>query len=171
MLVISLRTDDGVDAVLVTKDGPVRIQAIKVWEDKNKVRLAFELPESVTLLRVDRETNEVVGARGHGADQQPQQDLSLSAGVAEATLAITGKDAPATPGACRHDLDVSPSGRFASCRLCGFVGRWRDGAWQRVQQAPCPPLVSRGQGAYARTTSGRDVLQQTAVGGLIDAIV
>ncbi len=41
--------------------------------------------------------------------------------------------------ACNHDLDVSPSGTIAMCRRCGFVGRWRDGTWERVEERPAPP--------------------------------
>jgi len=41
---------------------------------------------------------------------------------------------------CKHSLDVSPSGHMASCKLCGFVGRWRDGVWEKVEEcAPVPP--------------------------------
>jgi len=36
---------------------------------------------------------------------------------------------------CNHDLDVSPSGKYATCRLCSFVGKWRDGIWERVPPA------------------------------------
>ena len=35
---------------------------------------------------------------------------------------------------CKHSLDVSPSGHMASCKLCGFVGRWRDGVWEKVEE-------------------------------------
>lgn len=40
---------------------------------------------------------------------------------------------------CSHDLDVSPSGKIAACKLCDFVGRWRDGVWERVVVAPPQP--------------------------------
>jgi hypothetical protein len=44
---------------------------------------------------------------------------------------------------CEHDLDVSPSGRIAACRLCGFVGHWRDGVWNRVGDPhSAPPNVA-----------------------------
>ena len=32
---------------------------------------------------------------------------------------------------CKHDLEVSPSGKLALCRKCPFVGVWRDGMWKR----------------------------------------
>lgn len=37
---------------------------------------------------------------------------------------------------CKHELDVSPSGQLAMCKLCSFVGRWRDGFWERVGHTP-----------------------------------
>ena len=40
---------------------------------------------------------------------------------------------------CNHDLDISPSGHMAMCKRCGFVGRWRDGMWERVEPAAAPP--------------------------------
>jgi hypothetical protein len=41
---------------------------------------------------------------------------------------------------CRfHELDISPSGAMAMCRNCGFVGRWRDGMWERVEPATSSP--------------------------------
>lgn len=43
---------------------------------------------------------------------------------------------------CEHDLDISPTGHLACCRLCGFVGRWRDGMWERVSDRPGPPAYS-----------------------------
>jgi len=33
---------------------------------------------------------------------------------------------------CKHDLEVSPSGKLALCRKCPFVGVWRDGMWERA---------------------------------------
>ena len=45
--------------------------------------------------------------------------------------------------ACKHSLDVSPSGHMASCKLCGFVGRWRDGTWEKVEErASVPPATA-----------------------------
>jgi len=32
---------------------------------------------------------------------------------------------------CRHKLDVSPSGRMATCLLCGSMYRNIDGGWER----------------------------------------
>ncbi len=46
--------------------------------------------------------------------------------------------------ACKHSLDISPSGKLASCMLCGFVGRWRDGMWERVEPATAPPPLGDG---------------------------
>lgn len=46
---------------------------------------------------------------------------------------------------CKHSLNISPSGKMAMCELCGFVGRWRDGAWERVEPAAStPPSLGGG---------------------------
>ena len=76
----------------------------------------------------------------------------------ERELAIAAKEQ-----ACAHELEVSPSGNIAECRLCGFVGRWRDGMWQKVNPAPEPPLLSLGQGDYRR-----DLGIEASTGKLVD---
>lgn len=40
---------------------------------------------------------------------------------------------------CIHEIEVSPSGLIGLCRKCGFVGRWRDGAWERIAERWTPP--------------------------------
>lgn len=167
MLVITLRTDDGVDAVLETSDGPILIQLSELRPHNNAARVAFELPDSVEVKRVVRASGEVVGARGDRSLAKithPKSSSPLSAGVAEATLAVTGQDAPATAGDDTCDR----------CAGTGVIRIEPDGS-DRGGAVPCncrnKPLVIRGQGEYARPTYGRDILQQTAVGGLINAIV
>lgn len=40
--------------------------------------------------------------------------------------------APRRAKDCPHELDISPSGRLCQCRLCGRVGKWRDGMWEWI---------------------------------------
>lgn len=96
-----------------------------------------------------------------------------------------GLDAPPVVKLQRIDLDTGESLSPARVLACHCPTPSSDGVAEatlactgaepaRSNDAPAPavvPLVARGQGAYARPTYGRDVLQQTAVGGLINAIV
>lgn len=59
--------------------------------------------------------------------------------------------------ACNHDLDISPSGHMAMCKRCGFVARWRDGAWERVEPATAPPPALDGKAFEYRHVVESDI--------------
>lgn len=42
------------------------------------------------------------------------------------------------------------------CKLCGFVGRWRDGVWEKVEPATAPPRPTPTPTAYQLDTLRRD---------------
>jgi len=60
---------------------------------------------------------------------------------------------------CKHDLEVSPSGKLALCRKCPFVGVWRDGMWERAGD---------GAGRLVLTQWLRDNERQSRSLGLLD---
>lgn len=73
---------------------------------------------------------------------------------------------------CKHSLDVSPSGQIASCKLCGFVGRWRDGSWEKVEEpapvAPAPDMLQmlRDIDAHFAAHFGEQAWATSEIGGM-----
>lgn len=78
---------------------------------------------------------------------------------------------------CKHSLDISPTGRLARCNLCGFVGRWRDGVWEKVEEpAPVTPALDmlqmlRDIDAHFSAHFGEQAWATSEIGGMTRVVI
>lgn len=64
---------------------------------------------------------------------------------------------------CKHDLEVSPSGKLALCRKCPFVGVWRDGMWERAGDGAARVQVTQWLRDNERQSKSLGLLDQAAL--------
>lgn len=64
---------------------------------------------------------------------------------------------------CKHDLEVSPSGKLALCRKCSFVGVWRDGMWERAGDGDARVQVTHWLRDNERQSKSLGLLDQAAL--------